>query len=420
LKSGVLVLTIGNELLDGRTVNTNAAYFGQKFGERGISVQAAKSISDDPDEIKEALLDAKQFKIIIVSGGLGPTNDDCTAAAAALAFSCPLVATAASVAHVRARYKARGKQVNKIRLKQSLLPKGAKLLVNARGTAPGFSIKIGSSHYYFLPGVPSECRPMFESLVLPFIKSSKTCHVRQVWRLFGLGEGDIYAKIKTQVRHLEKKYPESFRFGMHIAFPGVDLSLEIWRAQGIAEPSEAELDQLRQKIESSLRSFIFARTRTSLAEVVLQMLRERGLTLATAESCTGGMVGQALTDIAGSSDVFWGGVVSYSNAAKEKFLHVKPATLRRVGAVSEATAQEMAEGVRRISGADFGIALTGISGPGGGTSDKPVGTLYVSIAGTRVTKTLHRVLGSSLWSRNQNRTFAVHFALDSLRQELLG
>lgn len=422
-KHGVFLLSIGDELLDGRTVNTNASVFGNELASVGIPVAEVRAISDSLETIVETLRDAAKYPIVIVTGGLGPTNDDRTAEGAALAFSRPLRTSKESIHHVKSRYAARGRPVDKARLRQAYLPERAKLLANATGIAPGFYLKIQDSEFFFFPGVPGECHPMFRQFALPRAQkraATKKLWRRELWRSFGLAEGDLNQSIAALLKPFEKKYPQSFQVGVHIDFPGVDLTLEVWDIPGTPKPSSAELDRLCQKISARLGSHIYSRERgQTLADVVLRLLQKRGQTLATAESCTGGALGKVLTDIPGSSAMYWGGAISYANDAKEKLLGVKAASLRRYGAVSKEVAFEMAEQIRLLAATDFSLSVTGISGPGGGTATKPVGTFYVGLANKHGTITLHRVPKSQFWSRKWNRTFAVHFALDMLRQQLL-
>ncbi|MGE3262589.1 MAG: CinA family nicotinamide mononucleotide deamidase-related protein [Bacteriovoracia bacterium] len=423
-KSGkeVLLLSIGDELLDGRTQNTNASWIGEQFRLNGIKVTEVRCVSDDLSEIVEALHTGKKFSVVIATGGLGPTNDDRTLLGAAKAFKKALVKTKASLEHVRSRYAARNVELTETRQRLALVPKGAKILQNPTGTAPGVHLKIEKTDFFFLPGPPHECRPMFEADILPKAKKKLSANKlvrREFWRTFGRGEGDIYASVKPIVETLEQKYPEAIRFGVHISFPYIDLTLEHWKAPGKKNPAPAELDAAVKAVLRALGMLCFTRERETLPEVLVKMLQYLKCTVATAESCTGGLAGKLLTDIPGTSSVYLGGVIAYANEVKVSLLGVRPEILETVGAVSEPCAFQMAEGARLRFGSTFALALTGISGPGGATPTKPVGTLYVALSDAEGSQTMHHVILSSKGNREQNRIIAAHLAFDALRRRIL-
>ncbi len=416
-----LILSIGNEVLDGRTPNSNAQYFGERLRNEGLTVDRVVTVSDELDEIAVALSECEKISHVIVTGGLGPTNDDRTTKAVGMAFSLPLKLDKTALAQVRRAYGARRLPVTPARRKLAFLPKGARILRNPMGTAPGFRLKIKGTEFFFLPGVPTECRPMFDTQILPQLKQNANRRLlqRHFWRTFGRGESHVYQRIESVVRALEKKYPKTFQFGVHISFPCIDLTLESWKVPGVKSPSIAEIRKAKKKIDQAVGDITFTNERETMAEAVLKLLKKYRSTLATAESCTGGLVGKSLTDISGSSEVYLGGVVSYANSAKETFLKVRRATLAKYGAVSRETVEEMAAGVREVLGADYGVAISGVSGPGGGTKDKPVGTTYVAVSSKKGTKFVHQVILASRGSRDQNRVIAMHLALDALRTQIL-
>lgn len=415
---GVFLLSIGDELLDGRTPNTNATYFGEELRLAGVPVHEIRSVSDRVSDIVKALHEARKAPLVIVTGGLGPTSDDRTMEAAARAFKTKLVETKASLTHVKKRYEARGLPLTEHRRRLALIPKGAKILENSAGTAPG----IGYKNFFFLPGPPNECRPMFERAILPLAKklAPRKLARREFWRTFGRGESDVYQRVAPFTRALEEKYPDTVSFGVHISFPCIDLTLEVWKAKGKKSPTPREIDRVSAEICKAVGELCFTRERKTLAEVVFELLREKQKTLALAESCTGGLVAKLLTDFPGSSEVFLGGVVSYANEAKESCLQVQKETLTRHGAVSLETVKEMAEGIRNSLRADYALAISGISGPGGGTKDKPVGTTCVALSSKKGTETKRHEILSGRGTRDQNRVIAAHLALDALRLELLG
>lgn len=418
---GVFLLSIGNELLDGRTLNSNAQWFGEELRVAGVPVAEVRAVGDEPDRIRHALREASRYPLVVVTGGLGPTNDDRTAEAAAREFRRPLTITPESLRHVKERYAARKLPLTTSRKRLARVPRGAALVENPSGTAPGFWIKLVRSQICFLPGVPTECRPMFLASVLP--KAQELFQKRRThsafWRTFGWGESKLYQEIAPQVEKLEKKYPHTFYFGVHITFPCIDLSLETWEEAGRKSPSEREVAALVAHVEKVTTDILVTRERKTIPDVVFQILRAHRLTLSAAESCTGGLVGKTFTDFSGSSSVFVGGAVSYANAAKEALLGVRKQTLENHGAVSQSTVEEMAQGIKQKLGTDYALAISGISGPDGGTPDKPVGTVYVAILGPHRMKTLHQVILNGKGSRDQNRVIAMNLALDALRLMIL-
>jgi len=420
--AGVFLLTVGDEILDGRIQNTNATWFGEQLRHAGIPVSESRSVADTVRAIQRALRDGAAHPIVIVTGGLGPTNDDRTLEGAAAAFRLPLSHNTASLAHIRSRYLARGLPLTEPRLKMALVPKGAKVIANQTGTAPGVHLRVKGTEFFFLPGPPSECRPMFEKAVLPLAGKrlrSRRLLRREFWRTFGRGEGEIFAKVSAVVESLEKRFPASVAFGVHITFPYIDLTFEVRDAPRGEHPSKREIDSAASSISDALGTLCFSRERESLADAVAAMLLRERLTVATAESCTGGLLGKLLTDRAGSSAYYLGGVVSYANSAKEKLLGITKNTLEGHGAVSEECVREMAQAIRRELGADLALAISGISGPGGGSETKPVGTAYMALALKDRTRVTHQVILKGLGNREQNRVLAAHWALDALRSELL-
>lgn len=420
-RSGVLLLSIGDELLDGRTLNTNASWFGEQFRHAGVPVSEVKCTSDRLDEIIDALHLGKMFPLVVATGGLGPTNDDRTLEAASKFFRKPLEVHSKALRLVKEKYKARGLPLTEARKKLALAPRGSKILENPTGTAPGSHLSLGKTDFFFLPGPPNECKPMFESFVLPLAKkkvASKKLIQREFWRTFGRGESDIYARISSAVESLEKKYPLSVNIGIHISFPCVDLTFEVWKIPGEKVPSKREVEDFLTHVNQEVKEICFSRKRETLVEAVFREMKEKGKTLSVAESCTGGLLGKLFTDLPGSSSVFWGGVISYDNAAKQRFLDVDAKTLQTHGAVSEACVREMATNLRMKTGTDFAVAISGVAGPGGGSETKPVGTLYVALCDASGTKTLHQVILRGQGSRDQNRIIAAHLALDCLRNAL--
>jgi nicotinamide-nucleotide amidase len=418
---GVMLLSIGDELLDGRIQNTNAAWFGEELRKAGVPIAEVRCVSDRTEDIVRNLKEGLHYPIVVCTGGLGPTNDDRTLASAAAAFKRPLGQTKASFEHVKSRYEARKMDLTEARLRLTQVPKGCRVMQNPTGTAPGVDLKIDSTNFFFLPGPPHECRPMFAKEILPLAKkkvATKKLVRRNFWRVYGKTESGTFEPFADKVADLEKRFPDTFTFGVHISFPCIDLTLEVWDVKGAKKPPAKEVESFCQEISQKLGSFCFTRERENLVDVVSRELANRKLTLATAESCTGGLLGKLLTDIPGSSAYYWGGVVSYDYSAKEILLGVKKSSLEKHGAVSDQVVREMADGARNALKTDFALSLSGVAGPGGGTAQKPVGTIYVALSTTRGTKTLHQVVLGGRGSRDQNRVAAIHLALDLLRSEL--
>ncbi|HEY8279006.1 MAG TPA: CinA family nicotinamide mononucleotide deamidase-related protein [Bdellovibrionota bacterium] len=422
-RPGIFLLTVGDEILDGRIQNTHASWFGEQFRLAGLPVSESRSVSDSASAIAGALKDSSACPVVLVTGGLGPTNDDRTLTGASAAFHLPLVQTKASLQHIRTRYKARNLPLTPTRMKLALVPKGAAVLPNPSGTAPGLHLKVKGTHFFFLPGPPNECRPIFERHVLPFAKKAlrgqRILH-REFWRTFGRGESEVYNRVSAIVEALEQRFPESVAFGVHISFPYIDLTLEVRQSSKGKRPAAKEIEAAGKDIERALGSLCFSKERESLADAVAKLLKQERMTVASAESCTGGLLGKMLTDASGSSQYYSGGVVSYANSAKETLLGVNKKILQRNGAVSEAAVRVMAESIRKKLGTDFALAISGISGPTGGTEAKPVGTTYVALSTRERTRTMHQVILHGQGSRDQNRVLAAHLALDALRTELLG
>lgn len=421
----IAILNIGNEVLDGRTVNTNATFFAEAIHRNGFNVTEIRVVPDEFPAIARALKDLLSYDFVIATGGLGPTDDDLTAKAVAKAFHQPTVLAKAGVAAIRAQLKTLNLPYTEIQERQAILPKKARVLKNTWGIAPGFEVKQGKTRFFFMPGVPRECRPMFEHFVLPVIKKTKTKQKllrTELWRCFGRREADLFSDIADLVEPFTKKFGLNFDFSSQIPFPVCDIRVEFWQnrdPKNLAIPSKREMDDFTAAISERLGSFVYARDRRSLVQVVIEALRAQGATLAVSESCTGGMLGQMITDISGCSDVFLGGAINYANSAKEILAGVPNAILRQHGAVSAETAEALSSGIRERLRADFALSLTGVSGPGGGTAAKPVGTIFVGLSSPYSTKTVHLLIKNGRGDRLQNRSYASHLALDMLRQTLI-
>ena len=369
------ILSTGDELTTGKVVDTNSAFIADRLFSMGIKVAAVLKVGDDREALLWAMREAADLgEIIIGTGGLGPTEDDLTSEVVAEFLGRPLVQNEEIAAALRKRFEARRIPWTANNLKQALFPQGAEILPNPVGTAPGFRVSFGENKTLsWLSGVPQEMTAMFDQTVMPWIvamRGGQDQIFSQAFKVYGLTESKLDDLVKPI--GLEPGIKLSFR----AHYP--DLTLRVTVA-GASEEQRRFIETCK-RIRLILGSHIYAEGDTTLEQRVGQLLSERHRTLALAESCTGGLISHRITGIAGSSAYYLGGVTSYANDVKVKLLGVTPATLEKYGAVSQETALEMSHGIRERIGADFGLSVTGIAGPSGGTPEKPVGTVWISIA----------------------------------------
>lgn len=407
------LIMIGNELVSGEIADTNAFFMAGALTEKGFLVTGIAMVGDREEDIREALVRALgRAAAVIVSGGLGPTTDDLTTAAAAAAFGEKLVLHGEILDQIRMRFARAGLEMPRANEKQAVFPSAAEIIPNPVGTAPGFCLRSGGKLLFFLPGVPRELRHLFLETVLPRLESERkeSLHYRsRVLKVFGLTESAIADRLRevdpslfyAEISYLPR-YPENH---VKVVVRGVD-------------PAEVEgnLAKIESAIREKLEGRIFATDRETLEEIVGRLLKERQATLAVAESCTGGLVAHRLTNVPGSSDYFERGLVTYSNQAKQDLLGVPGELLAKLGAVSAPVAEKMAEGVRLLSRSTLGLGITGIAGPGGGTPEKPVGTVFIALAGSDGTA----VKGYRFWGdREQVKGITAQTALDWVRRYFL-
>lgn len=377
----VALLSIGTELLRGEIENTNASWLSREIVAVGATVDDAQTVADDIDAIVRALERlAATHAFVVCTGGLGPTTDDLTSLAVARALGVELVRDAASFERLRERYQARGFRFSESNQKQCDFPSGAEVLPNDWGTAPGFCVRLGRAEAFFFPGVPREMQPMFERYVRPRLAAATSGHTAQIrLRAYGATESSI----NDQLDGIEAEYGVSIGYRAH--FPEIDVKpLATRDTEALAQHAvRAAADAIRER----LGPLVYGEGDAGLAEVVIDLLRRAGLTLGLAESCTGGLVASLVTAHP-CSDAFLGSIVCYDNPVKTNLLGVSREVLDAHGAVSEATAREMALGALRALGAPVVLAVTGIAGPTGGSAEKPVGLVHfaVSIGGTISTK----------------------------------
>ncbi len=369
------VLSIGTELTRGELTNTNAGWLAEQLTALGFEVGEMATVADDVEAIRAALLRLSvAHRVLVVTGGLGPTTDDLTAEAAARAAGVGLVRHEPSLEAIRRRFAAAGREMSPANAKQADLPEGARALENPVGTAPGFALALGSCHGFFLPGVPHEMKRLFADSVQPLVGPwvDRRSHQLRL-RVFGLPESVVGERLAG----IEQAF-EGVTLGYRASFPEIEVKV-LARAESAAAAEEVAARAARE-VRARLNDAVYGEGDESYAAHVGRVLRDRRLTLALAESCTGGMVGSLVTDVPGSSDYLLLDAVTYSNAAKTSVLGVSSEILRAYGAVSAECATAMAEGARRIADADLAVSITGIAGPGGGSESKPVGTVWIGLA----------------------------------------
>jgi nicotinamide-nucleotide amidase len=402
----------GDEVMRGTIADTNTAQTASLLYPLGLSLRRTVVVGDRGEDIRRALLEAAvRADFCIVSGGLGPTADDLTAECAAQAAGVPLRLDEAWLAHVRERWSARRREpmpANNER--QALMPQTAELLGNPEGTAPAFALRIDRCTFFFLPGVPREYHRIVKEIVLPRLARA-TGHAAlrtRVLQCYGISE----SALDEAVRPILEQHPE-VRFGFRTRFPENHLSLAALAAD---EASAARnLARVEELCRARLGAYVFGADGVTYAQALGEELAARGATVATAESCTGGLVAQLLTEISGSSRYVRGGYVVYANELKQSAIGVPGDLIAAHGAVSEEVARAMAEGARRASGATYATSITGIAGPEGGSAEKPVGTVWLGLASPAGTRsTLSRFRGD----RGQIRILAAYAALQLLRDEL--
>jgi nicotinamide-nucleotide amidase len=404
------VITIGDELLLGFTIDTNSAFLARELAELGIAVARRSSVADNRDEIaREVRAALERTGAVITSGGLGPTSDDVSVEAVAVALGRELIEDASVIARMEERFRAMGNKIplNRMNRRQALVPSGAEVLINRHGTAPGLWIADAADRVVvMLPGVPRELRGIFVEEVKPRLARAFPAGgviLSRTLRTTGIAESVLAQRIADS--------GEGFPSLAYLpGWEGVDLRVTI---SGLHEQEASQFLAVSiEKLRRITGHHAYAEDATDLASVVLQEARRRGERIVVAESCTGGMLGARLTAIPGSSDVFLGGIISYSNDVKNRKLGVSLSTLETHGAVSEQTVLEMAAGVCDSFGSEIGIAISGIAGPGGGTAKKPVGTVCVAVQARGTTSSATRILTGD---RDEIRRRATQMALDSAR-----
>ena len=369
------IITTGNELMCGLTLDTNFRWAAERFSSTGFDLKFHTTVGDNEEDLMQAFRNAEnRAQAIIVSGGLGPTSDDLSAEVASIYFGVELELNHLALEMLEQNFREGGRQLSEINKKQAYLPHGSKLLKNFWGTAPGFQYERSGSVFFFLPGVPKEFRSMVDEYVVPELNSRSVDrpNIRTMLiKTFGLRESEVAEKLQGIGK-------DGIYIGYRSHFPEIHL-----RISAQADRDEVVndlLDWIEREVSNRIGDYVFSTKGEELEQVVGEILKRKKLTLAIAESCTGGLLAHRITNVPGSSEYFERGVVSYSNESKVDVLGVDNILIESKGAVSAEVVQSMAEGVRILANTDLGVGVSGIAGPTGGSSEKPVGTVFIGIS----------------------------------------
>ena len=407
------IITIGDEILIGQTIDTNSAWIGERMSNAGIPVRRIISISDDPSEIRSALAESMaRAKVVLVTGGLGPTSDDRTKNTLAAFFGSELIENEDVLINIESLFRSWKRELNDINRAQAMVPHNCRVLQNPVGTAPGMWFEKDGCIVISMPGVPYEMKSIMETLVLPELagRFDVPCILHRTVMTTGVAE----SRLAGLLTGWESELPGNFSLA-YLPSPGM-VKLRITGTGANFEEVRPVMENLSGSLTRRLGKSVFGYDDVSLEETVGTLLLNNGFTLATAESCTGGGIAQAITRVAGSSGYFLGGVVAYANPVKTALLGVSESLLNEVGAVSREVVESMAIGCRKRFGSDFAVAVSGIAGPGGGSPEKPVGTIWIAVAGP-VSVTAECFLFGN--QRDRNRERAVLAGLNMVRTEVL-
>ncbi len=408
------LISIGNEITSGQTVDTNSAWLAQELAEFGVTCVRHQTIADELEPIRHAIDDAAgRSDLVIITGGLGPTPDDLTRQALADAMGVELLFHEPSLAHIEQYFALRKRHMHEGNRHQAYIPKGGDALHNERGTAPGIRAHLQNADIYCLPGVPSEMRDMFDVHVRPVLESESHGDATRIHVLhsIGMSESEIGERLKDMMRRDRNPTIGTSASELVISIRIVSHAESSVEAQRLLQADAAEI---RDRLENT----VFGEADETLESAVGRMLLDQRKTIATAESCTGGLIAKSLTDLPGSSAYFKQAFVTYSNESKTALLGVPEALITEHGAVSEPVARAMAENCRTRSGTDIALSATGIAGPTGGTPAKPIGLVYVGIASKNETVVKELRLGENI-TRAQVRGRTVKVLLNLLRLKLL-
>jgi len=407
------IISIGSEILRGQITDTNANFIAKKLVESGIDLEHISAVSDNPESLLSILkLALQRSDLIITTGGLGPTEDDVTYETIAKALNLKLIKYPEAEENLKIFFKKINKTISPCNLKQVYLPEGAKIIINQYGTAPAMILEKDNKMICSFPGVPYEMKNLIEENLIPYLKEKyppSMIKKSKILKITGLGEASVNELIRDYINKLT-----DYSFGIY-AHPE-DIQVQVTTQA----PTEKEVEKLLQssvnQLTKILGNYIYGSNEETIEEVVGNLLKTKKLKVAVAESCTGGMLGEMITRIPGSSEYFQGGVISYHAKIKEDLLKVPPEVITKHGEVSKEVAKLMAEGVRRCCHSDIGISITGIAGPGGATEKKKVGLVYMALADGKKTITQkHQLFGN----RQLIRVRSARRALNMLRMYLM-
>ena len=413
MSHSVEIISVGTELLLGNVINSDARMLSQKLSELGLNVFYHTVVGDNPERLRDAVETAKsRADIILTTGGLGPTCDDLTKQTLARAFGKELVLHEDIAEELRQWFARRGQEMTENNIQQAQLPEGCTIFPNACGTAPGCAFEGDGKHVLMLPGPPSECMDMFEKQAKPYLSAlSEGVIVSRTLKIFGMGESKLESLLREQMNAMTNPTLAPY------AKEG-ECELRITAKAESEEAALAMIAPVEEELQALLGDLIYGVDVPNLETAVLNLLKEKGMTLGTAESCTGGLIAKRMTDVPGASAVFKGGIVSYCNEIKANVLGVPQELLNEFGAVSEPVAKAMAEGARKVLNCDLAVSTTGVAGPGSDERGNPAGLVYVALAAAG--QTYVRMLRLSGASRERVRTTAAHHAFDLLRRYLSG
>jgi len=411
-KLRVELLLTGNELMCGDVIDSNSAFIAQQLATLGLEVTRRVTVKDDLDLLAEELVSqSKRADILIVNGGLGPTVDDMTAQALSLAAGVPIVCHPEALAHLEDWCQRRNYPLNEPNKKQAMLPQGCDIIANETGSAPGFLLALNGCLIYTTPGVPRELKKMLGNEIIPHIRANHALESdTQIshFGVFGIGESTI----QEMVNNALPDWPSNIELGYRAAMPNIDIKLTSH------DKAAHDIKPLwQQKLIDLLGAHVIGLGRTTMPQALVEVLASHHKSITFAESCTGGLMASQLTSIAGSSAVFEAGFVTYSNAIKTSVLDVKEATLLEHGAVSEQVVVQMLHGALAKSGADYGVAVSGIAGPGGGSDEKPVGLVWIAWGSAQLSQTaaLYLPLG-----RQYFQQYVAAVGLDLIKRCVIG
>ncbi len=409
-----IFIAVGSELLDRDKMDTNSLYVAGKLHEKGILMDMKMVVGDSMEELTWAIKNAcKRTQLVVITGGLGPTEDDLTREATANALRKELIFHEEIVDKIRLVFKKRGYEMPEINTRQAFVIEGAEVLPNYVGSAPGQYIDIDSCKVLLLPGPPREMRPMFDKTLEEKIAPlSNYFHYTRSLQLVEISESladEMMAELYTKCKSIRTTI---------LASPGIISVHLMGRSRKSLEEAQEPTDQLAEQIKERMKDYLFAEGDISFEAYIVEELKRRGVTVSVAESCTGGGLGSRITSIPGSSEVFLGGVVAYSDQLKKKLLGVREETLEKYGAVSSETAREMADGIRRMTGSDIGVSITGIAGPGGGALGKPVGLVHMHISSEKLNKGRYTIfLGDRDYVRIRSQIFSLNLIREYVMQD---